>query len=126
MDLLENRTNHQNIIKSADADYCVIGTHTYKHSIIIPFETDVVSCNITSVTELNQIMVQQLCEYQPEVIILATGSKIIFPATDLLEPLVKQNIGLEVLHNQAAARTFNVLMAEDRKAVCLMLIDVAK
>ncbi len=55
-------------------------------------------------------------------IILATGEHIEFPNTDLLNPLIKQNIGLEVLNNQAAARTFNVLLAEDRKVVCLMII----
>jgi len=123
MDLLENRPQHPNIIKSAQSDSCVIGTDTYQHSIIIPFDGEVTKCELSSVTELNQDIIQQLCEYRPEVIILATGSQIRFPVTDLLDPLVKLNIGLEVLHNQAAARTFNVLLAEDRKAVCLMLID---
>ena len=122
MDLLENRSNHQNIIKSANADTCVIGNQIYDSSIIIPFAGDVKPCSLSSTSELNPTIIEQLCAYNPEVIVLATGSAIIFPETELLDPLVKLNIGLEVLHNQAAARTFNVLMAEDRKAVCLMLI----
>ncbi|TDR22654.1 Mth938-like domain-containing protein [Marinicella litoralis] len=122
MDLLENRTNHPNIIKSAAADSCVFESQTYHHSIIIPFNGEVMACDLISVDELNQQIVQQLCDYHPEVIILATGSSIIFPTTELLDPLVKLNIGLEVLHNEAAARTFNILLAEDRKVVCLMLL----
>lgn len=123
MDLSENRTNHPNLIQSADADNCVIGQQKFQTSIIIPSSDQVLACDIKVVEELHVDLVKQLCEYQPEVIILATGKHIVFPTTDILDPLVKLNIGLEVLNNQAAARTFNVLLSEDREAVCLMLIQ---
>ncbi len=122
MDLLENRINHPNVIKSAQADACTIGGETFQQSVIIPFDGDIIHTDFIKVSELNQAIFQQLSDYQPEVIILATGSQITFPEPELLTPLVKLNIGLEVLHNEAAARTFNVLLAEDRKVVCLMLI----
>lgn len=126
MDLTENLNNHPNLITSAQSDQCIIGTQTYVNSIIIPSNHDVISSHISSVDELSDELINQLCGYKPEVIILATGDQIVFPATDNLTLLVKQNIGLEVLSNQAAARTFNVLLAESRKAVCLMLINPAE
>jgi uncharacterized protein len=123
MDLSENRSNNPNLIASAQADQCVIAKQIYLQSMIIPSDDELVSCTLTSVNELTEELVAQLCAYNPEVIILATGEHIVFPDSEILTLLVKQHIGLEVLSNQAAARTFNVLLAENRKAVCLMIIQ---
>lgn len=123
MDLSENRTNNPNIIIQAQADQCEIGNQTHLQSIIIPSDGELISCPVTSVTELSEGLMTQLCAYNPEVIILATGAHIVFPDTEILQPLVNQHIGLEVLNNQAAARTFNVLLAENRLTVCLMIIQ---
>lgn len=122
MDLLENRSNHPNLIISADAQSCMIGQTKYNHSIIIPTNGEISDCKIAVVNELSSELITSLCAYQPEVIILATGSQIIFPDPEILDNVVKQNIGFEVLNNQAAARTFNVLLSENRQAVCLMII----
>lgn len=122
MDLAENRSNHPNIIKSANADSCIIGDKTIAHSVVIPTSGEITTCNITDVSQLTDSIINQLCSYQPELIVLATGQHINYPDTAVLEPLIKMNIGLEILSNQAAARTFNVLLAEDRNAVCLMLL----
>ncbi len=123
MDLSENRTNNPNLISSAQADQCVIGIRTFNHSIIIPSDGEILSCTINAASELTEELIIQLCTYKPEVILLATGEHIVFPEADILTPLVKQHIGLEVMNNQSAARTFNVLLSESRKAVCLMMIQ---
>ncbi len=123
MDLTENLSNHPNLIISAQSDQCIIGEQTHTQSIIIPSNHDVVNIGLTTIDDLTAKLVDQLCSYEPEVIIIATGDQIIFPTTEHLTPLVKLNIGLEILSNQAAARTFNVLLAEERKAVCLMILQ---
>ncbi|MCB1582282.1 MAG: MTH938/NDUFAF3 family protein [Marinicella sp.] len=122
MDLSENRTQHPNLIKSATAETCVIRGHTYYQSVIIPYQDEVCTVATKTVAELTLSNVHELCAHQPEIIILGTGAEIQFPDTRLLQPIVEQNIGLEVLNNQAAARTYNVLLAEDRNVVCLMLL----
>ena len=123
MDLSENRSNNPNIIIQAQADQCEVAGQTYQQSIIIPSDDAIKLSDITGVNELSESLVTQLCDYEPEVIIMATGASIEFPDTATLSKLVAKNIGLEVLSNQAAARTFNVLLAERRKAVCLMIIN---
>ncbi len=122
MDLSENRTQHPNLIKSASAESCVIGMTSYEQSIIIPFQDTVSTVATTSVSDLSIDDVHLLCSHKPEIVILGTGADISFPDTQILHPLVEQNIGLEVLNNQAAARTFNVLLSENRNVVCLMLL----
>ncbi len=123
MDLSENRSNHPNLITHAQVDQCLINNQTYTHTVIIPTDNEVVACAVKSVSELDEALINQLCQYQPEVIILATGAKTVYPEADILEPLVKQNIGLEVMSNQAAARTFNVLLGDNRQALCLMILQ---
>lgn len=122
MDLSESVTKHPNIIKSAAADYCEFYHQTYRQSILIPWDDSIEAVDINSVSSLNTRFIKKLAKLKPEVILLATGDRIVFPDTDILSPLIKNNIGFEVLDNQAAARTFNILMSEERKVLCLMLM----
>ena len=122
MDLSESVTKHPNIIKSAAADFCEFYHQTYRQSILIPWDDNIEAVDIKSVSSLNTRFIKKLAKLKPEVILLATGDRIVFPDTDILSPLIKNNIGFEVLDNQAAARTFNILMSEERKVLCLMLM----
>lgn len=54
---------------------------------------------------------------EPEIIIIGTGKNQIFPSADILRRLAKEQIGYEIMDTQAACRTFNILMAEDRTVV---------
>ena len=58
----------------------------------------------------------------PEVIILGTGLKQIFPEREILKHLVQNRIGYEIMDTQAACRTFNIIMAEGRNVVAGMFI----
>ena len=58
-----------------------------------------------------------LLQYEPEVVILCTGSRIIFPSPDALTAFYSRNIGVEVMDTGAACRTFNVLASEYRKVI---------
>ncbi len=123
MDLSESITQHPNIIKSADADYCAFYHQTYRQSILIPWDDEIQTVAVSDVSSLNTRLIKKMAKFKPEVILLATGDRIVFPDTEILSPLIKHNIGFEVLDNQAAARTFNILMSEDRRVLCLMLIS---
>ena len=122
MDLTETRTAHPNLIVAADAGSCTIRSTVYQQSLIIPSHNPVTTIALNQVSDLSRDLLEDLCDHEPELVILATGDHILFPEPDVLEPLVNNHIGLEVLSNQAAARTFNVLLAESRRAVCLMLL----
>ena len=60
---------------------------------------------------------------KPEIIILGTGQKQRFPPPEILRRLGKEQIGYEIMDTQAACRTFNILMAEDRTVVAAMFLD---
>jgi uncharacterized protein len=58
---------------------------------------------------------------KPEMVLLGTGTKLRFPHPRLSRALVQARIGLDVMDTGAACRTYNILMAEGRGVLALLL-----
>lgn len=63
-----------------------------------------------------------IAELQPEVVLLGTGARLRFPHPRLTASLARAGIGLEVMDVQAACRTYNILMAEERVVAAALLL----
>ena len=61
--------------------------------------------------------VDALLALQPELVILGTGERQFFPAADFMAGFLRKGIGIEVMDNAAAARTYNLLAGEGRRVV---------
>ncbi|MBD3755330.1 MAG: Mth938-like domain-containing protein [Gammaproteobacteria bacterium] len=66
-----------------------------------------------------------LLALNPEVILLGTGEIQVFPAPQLFAYCSAKGVGLEVMHNLAACRTYNVLTTEDREVVLALIMSGA-
>jgi len=64
-----------------------------------------------------------LKELKAEIVLLGTGPKQRFPHPRLTAELAKAGIGLEVMDLQAACRTYNILVAEERKVAAALLFE---
>ena len=62
-----------------------------------------------------------LAALKPEVVLLGTGARLRFPHPRLTAALARARIGLEVMDLQAACRTYNILMAEERRVAAALL-----
>ena len=62
-----------------------------------------------------------LLEHQPEIVLLGTGRQQRFPHPRLTADLLHAGIGVEAMNNEAACRTFNILMNEDRRVLVVLL-----
>ena len=60
-------------------------------------------------------------DLQPEVILLGTGATHQFADNRLATAIMSAGIGFEVMTTPAACRTYNVLLAEDRRVVAALL-----
>lgn len=58
----------------------------------------------------------------PEVILLGTGPRQRFPAAIVMATCLRRGVGIEVMDNHAAARTFSVLANEGRRVVAAFLL----
>ena len=76
-----------------------------------------------TVAELDAVHLEAIADTQPEVVILGTGETQVFPDPAILAPLMRNGIGFELMSNAAACRTYNVLLAEGRRAALGLLLD---
>jgi uncharacterized protein len=61
-------------------------------------------------------------ELEVDIVVLGTGPKQRFPHPRLTASLAQARIGVEVMDVQAACRTYNILVAEERKVAAALLM----
>lgn len=64
-----------------------------------------------------------LLQLEPDVMIIGTGWRQVLPPRELVFAMARRGIGLEVMDTPAACRTFNILVAEDRRPAALLFLD---
>ena len=71
--------------------------------------------------DLGAATIARLQACDPEVVIIGTGARHVFLPPALIAPLTRAGVGVEVMSTSAACRTYNILGAEGRKVVALLL-----
>jgi uncharacterized protein len=66
---------------------------------------------------------EQILELSPDLVLLGTGEKQLFPAPGLYQSLIAAGIGLEVMTTPAACRTYNILMSEGRRVAAALIVS---
>lgn len=122
MDIIQENEGEALLIHSIDKDKVELSIGEYTESIILETEKVHNDLQISSVAELNSKHIEKLLESNPEIVIFGSGIEHSFPDPNLLTEIAERNIGFEVMTNQAAARTYNILKTEGRKLACLLII----
>jgi uncharacterized protein len=113
-----------NSIRAYGDDEISVNDKTIRQSVIItpdliqPWEPQ-------HIDELTAEHCRQLGEFNPEVIIFGTGKILKFPSPRLTVDLQAQGIGVEIMAHDAACRTFNILLAEDRRVIAALIMCAA-
>ncbi len=63
-----------------------------------------------------------LFDRPPDVLLLGTGTTQRMPPPELFAALALRRIGLEVMDNRAACRTYNLLLSESRNVALALLV----
>lgn len=121
MELIPDHSKGAYQIHSYDPGKLVINSVAYTQSIVVSLD-NIVPWSPASFSALKREDFQVLLDQKPQIILLGTGIKQIFPPPELLNLLAEKNIGIEVMSTAAACRTFNVLAAEGRQVVAGLLI----
>ena len=121
---LESGRN-QNHISSYGTGYFVVNDTRIKSGIILArdhFERD---WGVTSCAELGPEHFALALETKPELIVLGTGARHVFPNASTLAPLYEARIGIEIMGTGAACRTYNVLLSEGRNVLGMLMLIAA-
>lgn len=103
-------------------DFVRVNADQHQGSVLVT-STDVVPWRPQSFDDLQPADFAAVLALKPEVILLGTGKTIRFPHPRLYSELAAAHIGLDVMDTGALCRTFNILTAEDRKVVALIVHD---
>ncbi|HQV73327.1 MAG: Mth938-like domain-containing protein [Xanthomonadales bacterium] len=122
MQLIHDRAEGHFFIRAIRDDAVVIIDRELRASFLIAPDRIVEAWPIARVDDLDAAAVQTILELNPEVAILGTGRRQQFPDKALLLPLLRQGIGVEVMDNSAAGRTYNLLAGEGRKVVAAFIL----
>ena len=102
--------------------YVLVNGERFEASVIVLAER-VERWPVAAVDELTEAHFAQLAALGAEVVLLGTGGRLRFPHPRLTQALARAGIGLEVMDTQAACRTFNILVAEERKVAAALLFS---
>jgi uncharacterized protein len=120
--LTEQRNEQQLFVRKADATTVMVIDRTFNTSLLLSTTEAIADFTARTVDQLDAAAVEKILALKPEVVLLGTGVRAVFPAQAVLGAFLKRGIGLETMDNAAAARTFNVLAGEGRKVVAAFLL----
>ena len=76
-----------------------------------------------SVSTLALADLEQIFALQPDVVLLGTGPKQIFPDRAIRQAFAARKVGLEVMDLGAACRTYNILVQEERRVAAALFLS---
>jgi uncharacterized protein len=113
-----------NYIQSVTRDSVLIGGKSYAGPIIVSADRIVPGWTPRPIQELQLEDFQAALDLDPEVILFGTGSTHRFAGNRLMTTIMSRGVGFEVMATAAACRTYNVLLAEDRRVIAALLFDL--
>jgi uncharacterized protein len=97
-----------------------VGEQRYEHNLIVTPER-VLPWQAASFEALVEADFAPLLDVGVDILLLGTGAKQRFPHPVLTRALAARRIGVEAMDLQAACRTFNILVAEERRVAAALL-----
>lgn len=72
--------------------------------------------------QFDRAAAETVAALDPEVVLLGTGTRQVFPPREAMAALLARRIGIEVMDNGAACRTYNLLAGEGRRVVAAIML----
>ncbi len=102
-----------------------VNEQRYSQSILVLPEGDVVLWPAQRFDLLVADDFAAVIRLKPEILVFGSGSVLRFLHPRLTRQMAAAGIGVESMDMFAACRTYNILMSEDRKVACALLIETA-
>ncbi len=114
-------TSGRNVIRAYAAGELKINEAVFRGPVIVSSSAIAPGPPVGSAQELDIAHAAQLLALEPELVLLGTGARQSFPPAIFGAQFLRAGVGFEVMDTGAACRTFNVLVAERRQVVALLL-----
>jgi uncharacterized protein len=122
MRFAQDSTSGINVIRAYGNGELRVNENVYRGAVILSAATVIAAANIDNLDDLVAWGFSRTLELEPELVLLGTGARQIFPPASVSAQFLRAGIGFEVMDTSAACRTFNVLVGEQRRAAAMLLI----
>ena len=105
----------------ADATVTIVDRELSSSFLVSP-DALVEDWPVTDVLAMQPSDADAILALAPEVVLLGAGARLRFPPAAVRAAFLTRGIGVEVMDNAAAGRTFNVLAQEGRRVVAAFIL----
>ncbi|HEY2463196.1 MAG TPA: MTH938/NDUFAF3 family protein [Steroidobacteraceae bacterium] len=111
-----------NLIRAYGNGELRVNENVYRGAVIVSAASVIAAADIQNLDDLIAMDVSSILALEPELVLLGTGARQVFPAPSFGAQFLRAGIGFEVMDTSAACRTFNVLVGEQRRVAALLLV----
>jgi uncharacterized protein len=115
-----------NYVRAYSAAEIVVGERIIRSSVVVTARELIADWPPRSLAALTEMHLAAVFALQPEVVLLGTGARQRFPEARILAVAAHAGIGIEVMDTAAACRTYNVLLAEERRVAAALILESAE
>lgn len=115
-------TAGRNTVTGYGTGYVLVNGARYEKSLVVLPQRILADWAPRTFESLESSHLAALVGLGVDIVLLGTGDNLRFPRPEIMRPLVDARIGLEVMDVQAACRTYNILMTEERKVAAALLL----
>lgn len=122
MQLNLERPDYTWTLRGADGRHALVNERELRASFVVAPDTLLEDWPVSDASQLNAIQLEPIFAMRPELVLLGTGARQVFPPPAILAAFLTRGLGIEVMANDAAARTYSVLAGEGRRVVAGFVI----
>ena len=122
MQLTQDAPDFRYQLRGADGACARVNEQELRRSFVMAPDRLVEGWRPREVGDLQPADMDAVLALEPAVVLLGSGASLRFPAPAVLAACLTRGVGIEVMDNGAAARTYNLLAGEGRRVVVAMLI----
>lgn len=122
MQLTQDNFDVRYVLRSADGALARVNELELRASFFVTPDELVTDWVSRTATDLDASDMEPLLARSPAVVLLGSGARLQFPSAAVMAACLTRGIGIEVMDNAAAARTFNLLANEGRRVLAAFLL----
>lgn len=122
MELTEHTGGDHHQIRGIEPERVFVTDQWYSASLVVGAHYIDPDWPVSRLDDLDRERVAPLVDLGPELVIVGVGQRQQFLPQAIQMAFIRRGIGIECMTLDAAARTFNVLMSENRRALAALII----
>jgi len=122
MKFAQDQINSKYVIEAYEPGRIQVANQIFRDNMLIMPDRLLQAWDMSCMDDFDGEQLQALLVHQPDVLILGTGRTQIFPHPSLFAACMQAGIGWEVMPTDAACRTYNILLGEDRRVLAALIL----